>query len=77
MTAKNLDEKNAAKQVMFKESKTWFEIGVDLDGNMRYGAWQIKEIIEEITAGRTKAESRKSSNALDHHGHVIPFMRRK
>ena len=46
MTAKNLEEKDAAKQEVFKATKTWFEIGVDMDRDMRYGAWQIKEIID-------------------------------
>ncbi len=46
MTAKNLDEEDQAKQELFKAQKTWFEIGVDLDRDMRYGAWQIKEIID-------------------------------
>ena len=31
---------------MFKATKTWFEIGVDMDRDMRYGAWQIKEIVD-------------------------------
>lgn len=39
-------EKDADKQEMFKATKTWFEIGVDMDRDMRYGAWQIKEIID-------------------------------
>jgi len=46
VTAKNLKEKDAEKQELFKASKTWFEIGVDMDRDMRYGAWQIKEIID-------------------------------
>ena len=46
VTAKNLQEKDASKQEMFKATKTWFEIGVDMDRDMRYGAWQIKEIID-------------------------------
>ena len=46
VTAKNLKEKDAGKQELFKAQKTWFEIGVDLDRDMRYGAWQIKEIID-------------------------------
>ena len=44
VTAKNLDEKDAAKQVLFSDQKVWWEIGLDLEGRMRYGAWQIKEI---------------------------------
>lgn len=46
VTAKNLQEKDVKKQEMFKATKTWFEIGVDMDRDMRYGAWQIKEIID-------------------------------
>jgi hypothetical protein len=46
VTAKNLNEKNADKQELFKATKTWFEIGVDMDRDMRYGAWQIKELID-------------------------------
>ena len=46
VTAKNLNEKDEKKQELFKAQKTWFEIGVDMDRDMRYGAWQIKEIID-------------------------------
>lgn len=46
MTAKNLQEEDAEKQELFKATRTWFEIGVDMDRDMRYGAWQIKEIID-------------------------------
>lgn len=31
---------------MFSAQKTYFEIGRDMEGRMRYGAWQIKEIID-------------------------------
>ena len=31
---------------LFKAEKTYFEIGVDTDRDMRYGAWQIKEVID-------------------------------
>lgn len=41
MTAKDGDGK-----IFFDEKKTWFEIGVDTDRDMRYGAWQIKEVID-------------------------------
>ena len=41
-----MNEKDAEKQELYKASKTWFEIGVDMDRDMRYGAWQIKEIID-------------------------------
>jgi len=33
-------------KVLYQERRTYFEIGLDLDGYMRYGAWQIKEIID-------------------------------
>jgi len=46
VTAKDLNAKDPAKAEIFKASKTWFEIGVDLDHDMRYGAWQIKETID-------------------------------
>ena len=46
VTAKNLNEKDPKKAELFKKTKTWFEIGLDLDGDMRYGAWQIKETID-------------------------------
>lgn len=42
---------------LFKESKTWFEIGVDTDRDMRYGAWQIKELIDlTLPPMQTQAE---------------------
>ncbi len=31
---------------MFANSKTYFEIGRDMAGRMRHGAWQIKEIVD-------------------------------
>lgn len=31
---------------MFSDKKTYFEIGRDMEGRMRYGAWQIKEIVD-------------------------------
>ena len=46
VTARNLEEKDPKKQVLYSAQKTWFEIGVDMDRDMRYGAWQIKEIID-------------------------------
>ena len=46
VTAKDLGIKDEAKQEVYKAEKTWFEIGVDLDRDMRYGAWQIKETID-------------------------------
>ncbi len=33
-------------RVLYKDERTYFEIGLDLNGNMRYGAWQIKEILD-------------------------------
>lgn len=41
MTAKDVE----GNQLFYKE-KNWFEIGLDPDRDMRYGAWQIKEIID-------------------------------
>ncbi len=41
MTAKDNDGNE-----LFKNEKKWFEIGIDTDKDMRYGAWQIKEIID-------------------------------
>ena len=42
---------------LFKAEKTWFEIGVDTDRDMRYGAWQIKEIIDlTLPPKQTQAE---------------------
>ena len=46
MTARNLDEKDPEKQLLFSDQKVWWEIGKDLEGRMRYGAWQIKEIVD-------------------------------
>ena len=31
---------------MFVAQEKYFEIGRDLDNRMRYGAWQIKEIVD-------------------------------
>ncbi len=30
----------------YKDVKSYYTIGVDLDGYMRYGAWQIKELVD-------------------------------
>lgn len=46
MTAKNLQEKDPEKQELFSTQKIWWEIGKDLQDRMRYGAWQIKEIVD-------------------------------
>ena len=51
MTAKD----NKGKE-FYKESRTWFEIGVDTDRDMRYGAWQIKEIIDLTLPPKKTAE---------------------
>ena len=42
MTAKDLD----TGKVLYRDERKYFEIGLDLDGYMRYGAWQIKEIVD-------------------------------
>ena len=34
------------KGKVYKESKSYYPIGIDLDGYMRYGAWQIKELVD-------------------------------
>ena len=46
VTAKNIDETDPEKQLLFSDQKIWWEIGKDLHGRMRYGAWQIKEIVD-------------------------------
>ncbi len=33
-------------KILYKDERKYFEIGLDLDGYMRYGAWQIKEIVD-------------------------------
>ena len=38
--------KDANGKELFSASKKYFEIGVDTDRDMRYGAWQIKELID-------------------------------
>ena len=38
--------KDSNGKELFSAQKTYFEIGVDTDRDMRYGAWQIKEIID-------------------------------
>ena len=38
--------KDSEDNELFKKEKKWFEIGIDPDKDMRYGAWQIKEIID-------------------------------
>jgi hypothetical protein len=46
VTARNLAESDPEKQVLFADQKKYFEIGRDMEGRMRYGAWQIKEIVD-------------------------------
>jgi hypothetical protein len=46
VTARNLAETDQEKQVMFSAQKKYFEIGRDTQNRMRYGAWQIKEIVD-------------------------------
>ena len=46
MTARNLAEEDPDKQILFSTQKKYFEIGRDLQNRMRYGAWQIKEIVD-------------------------------
>jgi hypothetical protein len=46
VTAKNIEETDPEKQLLFSDQKVWWEIGKDLHGRMRYGAWQIKEIVD-------------------------------
>ncbi len=38
--------KDSEDNELFRKEKKWFEIGIDPDRDMRYGAWQIKEIID-------------------------------
>ncbi|OCC15666.1 hypothetical protein DBT_1017 [Dissulfuribacter thermophilus] len=33
-------------KVLHQEKKEYFEIGLDIEGRMRYGAWQIKELAD-------------------------------
>jgi hypothetical protein len=46
VTARDLNQSNPEQQVLFSAQKKYFEIGKDLQGRMRYGAWQIKEIVD-------------------------------
>ena len=46
MTARNLAETDPQKQILFQTQEKYFEIGRDLENRMRYGAWQIKEIVD-------------------------------
>ncbi len=38
--------------------KEYWEIGLDLDGNHRYGAWQIKEIVDLSLPPRKTVQER-------------------
>lgn len=55
----------------YKEQKAYYPIGVDLDGYMRYGAWQIKELIDltlrpkETEKERVVFEFAKDANSAD------------
>ncbi len=46
VTARNLAETDPQKQILFQTQEKYFEIGRDLENRMRYGAWQIKEIVD-------------------------------
>jgi hypothetical protein len=41
VTARQADGKT-----LYQSSKTWFELGLDATRRMRYGSWQIKDIID-------------------------------
>lgn len=49
MTAK---ERQSGK-VLLQQKKEYFEIGLDWDGDRRYGAWQIKDIVDYTLPPRT------------------------
>lgn len=49
MTAK---ERKSGK-VLWQQKKEYFEIGLDWDGDRRYGAWQIKDIVDYTLPPRT------------------------
>lgn len=42
----------------YKETKSYYPIGIDLDGFMRYGAWQIKEMIDLTLQPKTVRRER-------------------
>lgn len=46
VTARNLAESDPEKQILFQTQKKYFEIGRDMENRMRYGAWQIKDIVD-------------------------------
>lgn len=39
-------EEQPEEQLLFSAQKKYFEIGRDTQNRMRYGAWQIKEIVD-------------------------------
>jgi phage major head subunit gpT-like protein len=63
--------KDETGKTMFHETKDYFEIGVDSARNMRYGAWQIKEMIDltippiEIQKERYLMKFEKDTKAVD------------
>lgn len=42
MTAKD----PSTGKVWYRGKREYFEVGLDIQGRMRYGAWQIKEILD-------------------------------
>ncbi len=46
VTARNPQAQSSDQEILFTASKTYFEIGRDMQSRMRYGAWQIKDIID-------------------------------
>lgn len=40
-------------KVLWQQKKEYFEIGLDWDGDRRYGAWQIKDIVDYTLPPRT------------------------
>lgn len=46
VTARNPKAQSAEQEILFTASKTYFEIGRDMQNRMRYGAWQIKDIVD-------------------------------
>ncbi|OAG28154.1 hypothetical protein TH606_03170 [Thermodesulfatator autotrophicus] len=60
MIAKDMD----SGKVLHQEKRNYFEIGLDLDGFMRYGAWQIKEIID-LTLQPLKTQHERFFFTLD------------
>lgn len=46
VTARNPKAKDPEQEILFTTSKKYFEIGRDMQNRMRYGAWQIKELVD-------------------------------